>query len=70
MSRSFGAAGSATEGGLATQGNQLSCREQERSRSSEEVVPGLSVFPSRVPGVSAVRGAGSVPDDGDGCTIQ
>ena len=28
-----------------TQGNQLSCREQERSRSSEEVVPGLSVFP-------------------------
>ena len=33
-----------------TQGNQLSCREQERSRSSEEVVPGLSVFPSREPG--------------------
>ena len=32
-----------------TQGNQLSCREQERSRSSEEVVPGLSVFPSREP---------------------
>ena len=35
-----------------TQGNQLSCREQERSRSSEEVVPGLSVFPSREPGMS------------------
>ena len=28
-----------------TQGNQLSCREQERSRCSEEVVPGLSVVP-------------------------
>ena len=35
-----------------TQGNQLSCREQERSRSSEEVVPGLSVFPSRERGMS------------------
>ena len=35
-----------------TQGNQLSCREQERSRSSEEVVRGLSVFPSRESGMS------------------
>ena len=36
------------------QGSQVSMRvrEQERSRSSEEVVPGLSVFPSREPGVS------------------
>ena len=35
-----------------TQGNQLSCREQERSRCSEEVVLGLSVFPSREPSMS------------------
>ena len=35
-----------------TQGNRLSCRDQEGRRGSEEVVPGPSVFPSREPGVS------------------
>ena len=39
-----------------TQGKQLSCRKQERSRSSEEVVPGLSVFPSREPGKESAQG--------------
>ena len=29
-----------------TQGNRLSCRDQEGRRSSDEVVPGTSVFPS------------------------
>ena len=35
-----------------TQGNDLSCRDQEGRRGSEEAVPGPSVFPSREPGVS------------------
>ena len=35
-----------------TQGNRLSCRDQERRRGSDEVVPGPSVFPSREPSVS------------------
>ena len=35
-----------------TQGNRLSCRDQEGRRGSDEVVPGPSVFPSRGPGVS------------------
>ena len=36
-----------------TQGNRLSCRDQEGRRGSDEVVPGPSVFPSREPSVSA-----------------
>ena len=35
-----------------TQGNRLSCRDQEGRRGSDEVVPGPSVHPSREPGVS------------------
>ena len=35
-----------------TQGNRLSCRDQEERRGSEEAVPGPSVFPSGEPGVS------------------
>ena len=35
-----------------TQGNRLSCRDQEGRRGSEEAVPGPSVIPSREPGVS------------------
>ena len=35
-----------------TQGNRLSCRDQEGRRGSEEAVPGPSEFPSREPGVS------------------
>ena len=35
-----------------TQGNRLSCRDQEGRRGSEEAVPGPSVFPSGEPGVS------------------
>ena len=35
-----------------TQGNRLSCRDQEGRGGSEEAVPGPSVFPSREPGVS------------------
>ena len=35
-----------------TQGNCLSCRDQEGRRGSEEAVPGPSVFPSGEPGVS------------------
>ena len=35
-----------------TQGNRLSCRDQEGRRGSEEAVPGPLVFPSREPGVS------------------
>ena len=34
-----------------TQGNRLSCRDQEGKRCSDEVVPGPSVFPSREPGL-------------------
>ena len=36
-----------------TQGNRLSCRDQEGRRGSDEVVLGPSVFPSREPSVSA-----------------
>ena len=35
-----------------TQGNRLSCRDQEERRGSDEAVPVYSVFPSREPGVS------------------
>ena len=35
-----------------TQGNRLSCHDQEGRRGSDEVVPGPSVFPSREPSVS------------------
>ena len=35
-----------------TQGNRLSCRDQEGRRGSEEAVPGPSVFPSWETGVS------------------
>ena len=35
-----------------TQGNRLSCRDEEGRRGSDEAVPGPSVFPSREPGVS------------------
>ena len=35
-----------------TQGNRLSCHDQEGRRGSDEAVPGQSVFPSREPGVS------------------
>ena len=35
-----------------TQGNRLSCRDQEGRRGSEEAVPGPSVFPSGETGVS------------------
>ena len=35
-----------------TQGNRLSCRDQEGRSGSEEAVPGPSVFPSGYPGVS------------------
>ena len=38
--------------GWGTQGNRLSCRDQEGRRGSEEAVPGPSVFPSGEPGVS------------------
>ena len=34
------------------QGNRLSCRDQEGRRSSNEVVPGTSVFPSSETGIS------------------
>ena len=39
-------------GTVSTQGNRLSCRDQEGRRGSEEAVPGPSVFPSGEPGVS------------------
>ena len=39
-----------------TQGNRLSCRDQEGRRGSEEAVPGPSVFPSVEPGVSRTFG--------------
>ena len=39
-----------------TQGNRLSCRDQEGRRGSEEAVTGPSVFPSREPGVSGSFG--------------
>ena len=35
-----------------TQGNRLSCRDEEGRRGSDEGVPGPSVFPSREPGMS------------------
>ena len=35
-----------------TQGNRLSCHDQEGRRGSDEVVLGPSVFPSREPGMS------------------
>ena len=47
-----------------TQGNLLSCRDQEGRRGSEEVVPGPSVFPSREPGVS-----GNFGGSHEGCHV-
>ena len=44
--------GSPASSSVWTQGNRLSCREQEGRRGSEEAVPGPSVFPSGEPGVS------------------
>ena len=37
---------------MITQGNRLSCRDQEGRRGSEEAVPGPSLFLSGEPGVS------------------
>ena len=45
-------AGKAVNPFKTTQGNRLSCRDQEGRRRSEDAVPGPSVFPSREPGVS------------------
>ena len=39
-----------------TQGNRLSCRDQEGRRGTDEAVTGPSVFPSREPGVSGTFG--------------
>ena len=47
-----------------TQGNRLSCRDQEGRRGSDEAVPGLSVFPSREPRVS-----GNVWGSHEGCQV-
>ena len=47
-----------------TQGNRLSCRDQEGRRGSDEAVPGLSVFPSREPGVS-----GNLWGSHEGCQV-
>ena len=44
-----------------TQGNRLSCRDQEGRRGSEEAVPGPSVFPSGEPGVSGDFWVGMQP---------
>ena len=45
-------AGKAGNAFQTTQGNRLSCRDQEGRRGSEQAVPGPSVFHSREPGVS------------------
>ena len=45
-------AGKAVNPFKTTQGNRLSCRDQEGRRGSEEAVPGPSVYPSREPSVS------------------
>ena len=47
-----GLAGKAGNPFQTTQGNRLSCRDQEGRRGSEEAVPGPSVFPSGEPGLS------------------
>ena len=44
----------------ATQGNRLSCLDEEGRRSSEEAVPGPSVFHSGDPGVSGEIGRAHV----------
>ena len=46
------------------QGNRLSCRDQEGRRGSDEAVPGLSMFPSREPGVS-----GNLWGSHEGCQV-
>ena len=48
-------AGKAGNPFLTTQGNRLSCRDQEGRRGSDEAVPGHLVVPSREPGVSGNR---------------
>ena len=45
-----------------TQGDRLSCRDQEGRGGSEEAVPGPSVFPSREPGMS-----GNIWGSQEGC---
>ena len=45
-------AGKAVSPFQTTQGNRLSCPDQEVRRGSDEAVPGSSVFPSREPGLS------------------
>ena len=47
-----------------TQGNRLSCRDQEGRRGLDELVPGTSVFPSREPGVSGDFGGSH-----EGCQV-
>ena len=47
-----------------TQGNLLSCRDQEGRRGSEEAVPGPSVFTSREPGVP-----GNLWGSHEGCQV-
>ena len=47
-----------------TQGNRLSCRDQEGRRGSDEALPGPSVFPSRESGVS-----GNFGGSHDGCQV-
>ena len=49
-----------------TQGNRLSCRDQEGRRGSEEAVPGPSVFPSGEPGVLK-NGRNHEEESGEGC---
>ena len=45
-----------------TQGNRLSCLDQEGRRGSDKAVPGLSVLPSREPGMS-----GNIGGSQEGC---
>ena len=47
-----------------TQGNRLSCRDQEGRRGSDEAVPAPSVFHSREPGVS-----GNFLGSHEGCQV-
>ena len=51
-----------------TQGNRLSCRDQEGRRGSEEAVPGPSVFPSGEPGkASRKQSSLSGKESAQGC---
>ena len=53
-----------------TQGNRLSCRDQEGRGGSEEEVPGPSVFPSGEPGVSGAEGQEPQGLPGPTCALQ